>query len=194
VAKKRGRPLKAISPQSKDDEEITDNLTQSLNRKRKNEPIEEPSQNSKMPKESQNSKQKNSASEISSQVIEKNDDVEIEDISESKSTSPPKDNPTSKSNSIIPHVANQELIVIAADDEFSPKTYGSYDNGDLPRKLLTARQGVKPDEVNCLVEWNQRKNGIKPMESFVSNKILREKCPNLLLDFYESRLRFPTNK
>lgn len=41
------------------------------------------------------------------------------------------------------------------------------------------------------VDWNIRKNGIIPASTYVSKTILRLKCPQLLLDFYEARLVFP---
>lgn len=84
-------------------------------------------------------------------------------------------------------------IVIGEEEEDHPRVFGSFESGDMPKRLITARLMAPNNEVNCLVEWETRKCGIKPAETFVSNKVLREKCPQLLLDFYESRLRFPAN-
>jgi hypothetical protein len=86
----------------------------------------------------------------------------------------------------------EEAIIIGEEENISPKVYGSFEFKDLPKRLITAKLVGPNNEVNCLVEWMPRENGIKPAESFVSNKFLREKCPNILLDFYESRLRFPS--
>jgi len=87
----------------------------------------------------------------------------------------------------------EEAIIIGDDENLTPKVNGCFEVKDVPKKLITARLMGPNNEVNCLVEWMPRENGIKPNDSFISNKILREKCPNLLLDFYESRLRFPSN-
>jgi hypothetical protein len=87
----------------------------------------------------------------------------------------------------------EEAIIIGDDENLTPKVNGCFESKDVPKKLITARLMGPYNEVNCLVEWMPRENGIKPNDSFISNKILREKCPNLLLDFYESRLRFPSN-
>jgi hypothetical protein len=84
---------------------------------------------------------------------------------------------------------DEEAIILADDD--TPKIYGSFEANDVPKKLITARLDSDSGEVNCLVDWEKRVNGLKPTESFISNKVLRQKCPYLLLDFYESRLRFP---
>lgn len=88
---------------------------------------------------------------------------------------------------------NEEAIIIGDDENYAQKIYGSFESKDVPIRLITARLVGSNNDVNCLVEWVPRDNGIKPSDSFISNKILREKCPNILLDFYESRLRFPGN-
>ena len=79
--------------------------------------------------------------------------------------------------------------IVLADDE-SPKIIGSVEI-DKPKRLITAKLNSQTNEVNCLVEWEFRQSGIKPSDCYVSNKVLRERFPYLLLDFYESRLRFP---
>ncbi len=89
-------------------------------------------------------------------------------------------------------VGNADAIVLAQEE--SPKIFGSFEGDDLPKRLVTAKLVTETNEVNCLVEWDARKSGIKPCDTFVSNRILRVRCPQLLLDFYESRLRFPTGK
>jgi hypothetical protein len=81
-----------------------------------------------------------------------------------------------------------DAIVIA--EEEPAQILGSMDL-DKPLRLITAKLNSQTNEVQCLVEWDARQTGIKPSETYVSNKLLREKFPYLLLDFYESRLRFP---
>jgi len=91
------------------------------------------------------------------------------------------------SNSISPRKLAKEPIIIGEDD--SNVIRGDFIQDDVPFKLVTAK--LTDNVVTCLVEWMVRKDGTKPADSFISNKVLREKCPHLLLDFYESRLRFP---
>ena len=93
-------------------------------------------------------------------------------------------------------VPNQVLSdgAIFLQDDDSSKIFGSLDQDDKPKRLLTAKLHTDTNEVKCLVEWEARKGGVKPADSFVSNKVLRQRCPQLLLDFYESRLRFPAGK
>jgi hypothetical protein len=92
--------------------------------------------------------------------------------------------------------SNQVLSdgAILLQDDDSSKIFGSFDQDDKPKRLLTAKLHTDTNEVKCLVEWEIRKGGVKPADSFVSNKLLRQRCPQLLLDFYESRLRFPAGK
>jgi hypothetical protein len=104
--------------------------------------------------------------------------------------------PTSKNLSLVASAIERlrhpgaDPIVFADND--SEKIYGSFEANDEPKTLITAKLVTETNQVNCLVEWHARKSGIKPSDTFVTNKILREKCPHLLLDFYESRLRFPS--
>lgn len=38
------------------------------------------------------------------------------------------------------------------------------------------------------IEWKPREDGSKPLESVFTNEVIKEKCPRLLVDFYESRI------
>jgi hypothetical protein len=104
--------------------------------------------------------------------------------------------PTTTITSTQPELKSSKFNdpIVLGDDDDSIKVIGSFESNDIPKRLVTARLASPNNEVNCLVEWLPRKNGIKPQDTFISNKILRDKCPNLLLDFYESRLKFPNNK
>jgi hypothetical protein len=59
---------------------------------------------------------------------------------------------------------------------------------DTPKSLKSAKDDN--GKVYMLVEWHERIDGIQPLDSYVYNKELRDKYWNLLLDFYESRLKF----
>jgi hypothetical protein len=85
---------------------------------------------------------------------------------------------------------SSQLDAIILADEEACQIQGSLES-DKPCRLITAKLNSQTNEVNCLVEWELRNNGVKPADSYVTNKTLRDKYPYLLLDFYESRLRFP---
>lgn len=51
---------------------------------------------------------------------------------------------------------------------------------------------VKPI-ISVFIEWKARPDGIKPMNSTISNSEAKEKCPGLLIDFYESRISLQFN-
>ena len=46
------------------------------------------------------------------------------------------------------------------------------------------------DKVICTLSWEPRETGIQPNDSDVTSDMLKDNFPELLLDFYESRLNF----
>jgi hypothetical protein len=58
---------------------------------------------------------------------------------------------------------------------------------DIPQKITHAR--MSGSEVMCQVEWKKRYDNSKPKQSYVSNKILKQQYPKLLLDYYESKIK-----
>ena len=46
------------------------------------------------------------------------------------------------------------------------------------------------DLIHCLVEWRPQSTGLQMEDCFVPSSILGEKVPNLLIDFYESKIKF----
>ena len=42
--------------------------------------------------------------------------------------------------------------------------------------------------IYVVMEWRKRANGFKPKETIVTNDVVKEKCPRLLIEFYESRI------
>ena len=70
-----------------------------------------------------------------------------------------------------------------------PKREGSYENGDIPSKIVKVRRDVDSGELVFTIEWNQRENGSIPMQSNYSNRQLRKFDPHLLLSFYESKVK-----
>ena len=73
------------------------------------------------------------------------------------------------------------------------KKFGDFGFGDKAKQILTATPGPG-DEVLCLVEWLPRKDGTVPKKSKISNMVIKKFDPNLLVNFYESKLRFNQGK
>lgn len=68
------------------------------------------------------------------------------------------------------------------------KSTGHFDYGDKAIRIITAKPGK--DEIVCAIEWAARKNGFVPIVSHISNTVIKEKDPLLLIKFYESKLKF----
>jgi len=66
--------------------------------------------------------------------------------------------------------------------------YGSFEQGDKPKKLLAGRSGVAG--ITFTVEWQPRKDGTVPKKSLVTNNDLKKNHKDMLLDYYEERLKF----
>jgi hypothetical protein len=70
-----------------------------------------------------------------------------------------------------------------------PEVEGNIDD-DVPVNIVGATVlSDNPLELNCLLEWKKKK-GVKLLNSWVSSKIIRKKCPELLLDYYEGRIKY----
>lgn len=48
-----------------------------------------------------------------------------------------------------------------------------------------------PVELNCLISWHKSDDGKVPKSTWISSNIIRRVNPNLLLQYYETKLRFP---
>ena len=60
---------------------------------------------------------------------------------------------------------------------------------DSPLRVVDVLQNNDdPRSLYIEIEWKTRKNGIKPKNSTYTNKRIREKFPDFLLDFYEDSL------
>ena len=57
---------------------------------------------------------------------------------------------------------------------------------DKPLRVTAAK--LCSDQIIVTIEWEKRTNGFQPKASNFSNKLVREECPKLLVDFYESRI------
>jgi hypothetical protein len=62
---------------------------------------------------------------------------------------------------------------------------------DTPKRILNVGYKNRDDKtLYCLVEWQQQSDNIRILDSIIENKKIKKKYPNLLIDFYESRLVF----
>ncbi|CDW89607.1 UNKNOWN [Stylonychia lemnae] len=62
---------------------------------------------------------------------------------------------------------------------------GSFET-DIPEKVIGGK--MSSNNIQVTIEWKVRSDGYKPMETIYTNKELRNKYPELLIDFYESRI------
>lgn len=66
---------------------------------------------------------------------------------------------------------------------------GSFEYGDVPQSVQTVRR-LDDGILICLVRWKVRTDGNQPEDSFVSADEIKNYDWRLLMNFYESRLKF----
>jgi len=180
----------------REDDEESENMKSNKKRKLDDEDSDsKPQKTQNLGKATTGVKNKKENSNGGSAIISSNSKP-LTEMLKSKGKEVGKSNNSQPNSPVTVSSSNQVLsdgAIFLQDDE-SSKIFGSLDQDDKPKRLLTAKLHTDTNEVKCLVEWEARKGGVKPADSFVSNKVLRQRCPQLLLDFYESRLRFPAGK
>ena len=88
-----------------------------------------------------------------------------------------------KNNSNKPDSAD-----VCMEDEMVYKA----EESDIPLKIITANI---VDNILCfLIEWQIRPDGIRPESSYVKNNFLKENYPKILIEFYESKIKFINKK
>jgi len=65
---------------------------------------------------------------------------------------------------------------------------GDFKYGDVPSKVLGAKMSTGCSTIMVTIGWTPRANGVIPRPSSFPNTVIREECPKLLVDFYESRI------
>ncbi|TNV79742.1 hypothetical protein FGO68_gene3745 [Halteria grandinella] len=75
----------------------------------------------------------------------------------------------------------------AAPIQPKPSVPGSFDSGDIPLRVTGAKMTIGQG-IQVTIEWKPRADGTRPLESVFTNEIVKDKCPRLLVDFYESRI------
>lgn len=95
-----------------------------------------------------------------------------------------KDPPTNQTKDT--HFKDNEII------DPSVNLKGDFSLGDKGKQILSAIPAG--EELACVVEWMAREDGVIPKKSKISNNIIRKYDPELLVRFYESKLRFDLKK
>ena len=90
-------------------------------------------------------------------------------------------------------ILNSNLSKTTTDeDQTNIEILGNF-NEDIAFKIVQAKIiDSNLIELNCLIEWEKRKDGIKPSNTWISSKEIYEKDPRLLLRFYETKIKFPS--
>lgn len=57
-------------------------------------------------------------------------------------------------------------------------------NKDIPKKIVGYK--LQEDSILCKIEWNKNEEGIQPASSYISNTLLKEVVPDLLIKYYET--------
>ena len=65
---------------------------------------------------------------------------------------------------------------------------GKYECGDKVKTILSAKKGE--EGLMFLVEWHERINHTIPFKSYVSNKDVKRYDPDMLIEFYETKITF----
>ena len=60
---------------------------------------------------------------------------------------------------------------------------------DIPFQIVRMEQW-EHGEIMAEIEWTLRRNGIKPKNSFLSRELLKGKYRQLLIEFYENKIKF----
>ena len=77
-------------------------------------------------------------------------------------------------------------------EELEISTYGGFNYNDKPLRIQyvdIVRSFDERVELNCTIEWKKRKSGEKPKNSIYTNTLLKHKCPALLIEYYESKIK-----
>ena len=74
-----------------------------------------------------------------------------------------------------------------AKDAIFTSEKGSFEKDQPDRIIYALKEG---NELFFTMEWHKRLDGMIPEPTEYTNKELREKCPQILLDFYQANIRF----
>lgn len=128
--------------------------------------------------------------EIMTQPIKKPVEKKVferkENIEETNLVPPPK-------QYITPYQKKLELETLPHKENIKiPREQGNFIYGDNAKKIKLARP--EGDEILCLVEWFPRKDGFQPKPSYLTNSLIKEYDPLLLVNYYEAKIKFNAPK
>lgn len=81
-----------------------------------------------------------------------------------------------------PSLMQGNTDIVAAHEE-----QGSFEKGDVPENLIDGKL-TKDGRILITIEWKMRPNGLKPTNTVCPNKEVKQFCPMLLIEFYETRI------
>lgn len=87
---------------------------------------------------------------------------------------------------------NKKPIISKISNSVLPKKKGSFLCGDKAEKIVSCH--IEEEEINCNIQWKERKDGTTPTNSYFSNTLIKEYDPILLINFYESNIRLTKKK
>ena len=108
-----------------------------------------------------------------------NDFFEINCNNNSKEIIPKSQNLQENNNEIKPKIEEKQ--------QWQSKR-GHFEMGDIPNKILDCFR--LNDKIYVSVEWKTRQNGLNPKETSMETKKVKKYYPDILIQFYESRLNF----
>lgn len=79
------------------------------------------------------------------------------------------------------------------EEQLEKSGKGHFFLGDEPESIISCKSN-KNNEIEFTVSWKKRKNRVTPKPNIFTAKELRRYNKDLLLDFYESKLKFVQNK
>ena len=92
-----------------------------------------------------------------------------------------------------PEANSQEVLAELKEMQIKQqkdKLIGTFET-DVPEKVNSVKK--LSNTLACDVSWKKRAGGAQPRNTTYSNKVVRSKCPQLLLQFYESRIKYAQN-
>ena len=95
-------------------------------------------------------------------------------------------------NNNIYFVEEREKAEIAISKSLEENIMEAQVNNDNPIKICSAE--IIDKDLCFLVEWEVRSDGIKPESSFLYNNFIKEFYPLLLIEFYETKVKFIKKK
>jgi len=90
------------------------------------------------------------------------------------------ENRNSNSN-IIPEKEKSNAEALPTDFEFNE-----------PEEVISVRK--EGDQIRCFVRFKERSDGVIPENSYISSSVLKELYPKILINYYESKIKFIDRK